>query len=321
MPSSCFWCHIKKLEDYILITKFLQIKCKHLDDKVHLDYYFSPKNIIIQFIYFIPIVTLGIESAKQLINNPDMDASNYWFEIGCTALPVFILTICSLELISNKNRFGLYYVVTDLLTFAKQAKMELLTESNLKMLYNYIKYMKITLIINPIYISSLYLICFQSDNILAELNVIFATYTINCNAFVAIIISFYCNAIFNNIKNEAKKLFLIRKQGCHHYEDFNVNLRIIQMMLSKIVHVTKLSELSVGSILTASVILFPIALEIILINIQLKFFTNNVQESHNYLREINWITCGLIGGFLFGIFLIQIKLLQETVSAILVLSE
>lgn len=316
MPSPCFWCHIKKLEDCIYITKFLEVKCEHFGDKVHLDYYFSLKYTLVQIIYLLVFITTTYQSIVKLTSNPDTNPSNYWSQIAFIFLPIFIVITCTSTLITNKNRFDLYCIITDFLTFAKEAKLELLKESDLKMPYNYMKYMKIILFINPIYILCLYSLCLGSGNILLELSVILAAYFILCNSFLAISIILFSNVIANNIKNELKKLLLKRKREFYNNETFKVNFKIIQMMVSKSTYMYKQAEIALRLVIAISYVLLPIGLEIVLINIQLTLFTNNIQDNKYILTEFNIIICGLLTCFLFAIFSLQLRYIQRIVSEI-----
>lgn len=315
MTSQCSYCFIKPLDDYIFISKFYYTKCTHLQDKVHLEYSFSLKFTLVQIIYYLILLITTTQSITELKKNPNMEPSKYWSEFAFAALPLFAIIACTSMLITNKDRFDFHYLFTDLLTFARQTKMRLIKRSDLKQLDKNIKLMRILLFLNPVSASCLYYVCNIRDNILLEVNLILITYMIFSFCFYSIIHSLMHSMMYYNLKNNLNKVFSRIKNTNYVNCEFKIKIKIIQGMLKKFHFIDKKAELIVRPLATATAILIPISIEIILLTIQAKIFTKNRKIIPKYYsRELNLLIVACLSFLVVCIVLIRIELMQRPVS-------
>lgn len=314
MTTKCFWCIIKPFDSCIYISKFLNVNCTHLQDKVQLEYFLSPKHILMQIIFYLPFITTSVISTNQLSNNPSMEQSKYWFEFTFAIIPNICILVCNSFLITNKERFDFYYLSTDILIFAEQTNLQLLKQSDLILLNNYMKFMKILLFINPVSVLCLYIALTTRDYVYIDIGVFFAIYMVFCLGFYAIILTKFHIMVYYNLKSEIKNLFLLRNGNNIITDEFVIKFKIIQNVLKKIYCLDKKSELILRPIITIVIILIPLLVEIILVYVQNKILIGNLQKYAYYTRELVLLLCIFIFSTLFLVVLIQIELMQRPVS-------
>lgn len=311
MAIHCFWCIVKPLEDYILISKFLDVKCTHFQNKVHLEYIFSPKHILTQIIFYVPFVMITLKSTIKIINEINMDQLSYWYELSCAVIPFAGIITNTSTLFTNKNRFDLYYIITEILVFAKQSDLQLIKSSDLKVMNKYMKFMRTLLYFNPISLACIYYACFYSDNILIEIVIILGLYLASCLGFLAIILCMFYRICYYNMKYEVTKILY----DCEQNLESEIKLNILGNILTKSRHLNNKAEVTFRTALTTVAFFLPIGIEIVLIYIQTSFLTSS-NKQRNYIREAILIAGGSFGFILFSIALLQIEWLQLPVSSI-----
>lgn len=309
MRSLCINCIIRPFEKYILISKFFITKCIHSQNNVHLEYAFSLKHTLLHIIFCLGFIVTVIQTTIELKSDPSMEPTKYWFLFVFETVSLSGTIICTSFLITNRDRFDLYYLINDILSFAKRADLQILKQKDLNLLNKHINYMNILTIFNPLYISWLYFAFFQSENALFEINIIFMSYMASCFGFYSIILTTFFKMCLFNFKSYVNKFL------CNHKRDnFEIKIQILKKIMTKVHHLNKKIEDIYGPIAFTVALLTPIIFEIILINIQVRISSSEFIGYAYILRELNLLYLSTYIFVLFCIVLRRIQFIKVSVS-------